>query len=282
MEETATQPATQPQFDTRRDGNNSISEDDAADVICILHPSSKAAHQAVELVVKLCPQHILQNQGLEYLLEYDTDDQDPAGSTRPDAGSQDSQVEEDDTQELASEATTRPEAAAKDIALRLSSKVHNQCLGFTFGRNPQKCDIPIAAKNEHMKLSNMHFRIYVNSSGSLMCEDTSTNGTWVDGFELRAKSNDPEFQARRTIVAGSMIWLFPNGPQEPIRFIVGIPPRDRQEALYGANLAQYRATVEQLERQATLAAQAAANGNAMPPPPVCIHNLYYDALSNSL
>ena len=271
MEDNPTQPSTQPRNDSRRQGSNSISEDDAADVICILHPCSRAAHQAVELVAKQCPQHILQNEGLDHLLDYDSDDQGPseAERTRPDAGSQESQVIDSDTQDLTTEATVYPVTSTKDIALRLSSRVHNQSLGFTFGRNPQKCDIPIAAIDE-LKISNAHFRIYINTCGVLMCEDTSTNGTWVDQFPLMASSDDPNIDCRRTLNPSSMIAVIPRGAQDAIRFIVAIPQRDRQEAKYVERLTKYRGTIAQLERQAALAAQAAATGNVMAPPPVRI------------
>ena len=283
MAETATQPSTQPLLDARRRGHNSISEDDAADVLCILHPCSQAAHRAVEIVVRQCPQHILQNEGLEYLLDYDTDDQNGAGSTRPDVGSQESQGHETQlpTKEAGDVQTqlpkkdgpiAKPDPSAKDIALRLSSKVHNPLLGFTFGRNPLKCDIPIATMDDDlMKISNTHFRIYINASGILMCEDTSRNGTWVDSFELRAKSTERNVDPRRTIGTGTMISIVHDGKLEPMRFVIRIPPRQGQEAEYYENLDKYRATLAELERQATVAAQAAATGNIMGPPPVRIY-----------
>ena len=277
MAETATQPSTQPLLDARRRGHLSISDDDAADVLCILHPCSPAAHSAVEIVARQCPQHILQNEGLEYLLDYDTDDQDAGGSTRPDGGSQESQGQDVKTQLPAKdESITKPDSSTKDIALRLSSKVHNPLLGFTFGRNPVKCDIPISKMDDDdlMKISNTHFRIYINAGGILMCEDTSRNGTWVDNFELRAKSNDPDVDPRRTIGNATMISVIHHGRLEPMRFVVRIPDRHGQEAEYYENLDKYRATLAELERQATVAAQAAATGNIMGPPPVRIYIIF--------
>lgn len=266
MEDNPTQPSTQPHNDSRRQGNNSISEEDAADVICILHPCSQAAHQAVELVARQCPQHILQNEGLDHLLDYDTGDQDLAEAerTRSEAGSQESQGIDGDTQDLTTEATILPQTSTKDIALRLSSRVRNQCLGFTFGRSPLKSDIPIAPNDETTKVSAAHFRIYINSGGVLMCEDISRNGTCVDQFLLKAKNKDN----RRTIGSGSMIAVILQGAHEAIRFIVAIPQRDRQEAKYVERLTQYSETINQLERQAALAAQVAATGDMMAPPPV--------------
>ena len=271
MEETATQPATQPQDGEKR-LHFSISEQDQTDVICILHPTSRAAHQAVELVVKQCPQHILQNEGLEHLLYHDNDDLEAAGSTRPDLGSQGSQ-DNGETAESKDEAGTHSGHAAKDIALRLSSVLLNPCLGFTFGRNPQKCDIPIV-RDENTKISNSHFRIYINTNGVLMVEDTSKNGTWVDQHglsALKAQSPNSNISCRRIITQGNIISV-PDGRNQPIRFIVGLPARNGQEAAYTKALEEYAAHISQLERQATLAAQAAANGNMMPPP-VSIHDL---------
>lgn len=276
MEETATQPATQPQLDPRRTGNYSISEDDESDVICILHPSSPAALQAIELIRKQCPQHLLQNHGMERLLNYDNDELDPAGDTRPNTRSQGSSAEDINTEgpleeDTLDEDAAPPASSSKDIALRLSSKVQNPCLGFTFGRNPLKCDIPLAPKHEHNLISNLHFRIYLNAGGILMVEDTSTNGTFVDSFQLRAKSENPKIPCRRTLNQGSIISLVPNGPSEPMRFVVGMPTRNRQVQAYEKALREYRAKVTELERQAAVAAQAAANGNMMPPP-VCTHD----------
>ena len=269
MAETATQPSTQPLLDARRRGYNSISEDDAADVLCILHPSSDAALRAVEIVARQCPQHILQNEGLEHLLNYDTSDQDAAGSSRSDIGSQESQGQGVKTKSLNKDGPTAKPGASKDIALRISSKVHNPLLGFTFGRNPLRCDIPIAKVGDDlMRISNAHFRIYINASGILMCEDTSRNGTWVDGCELSAKSTDPDINPRRTIGPSSIIEISLD-KRTTMRFVVKIPPRHGQEAAYFENLDKYRATLAELERQAAVAAQAAATGNTMGPPPVC-------------
>lgn len=60
MEEEATQKATQPCDDVRRNENKPmLSEEDEGDVICVLHPASIPACEAVDLIVKTTPQHIL-------------------------------------------------------------------------------------------------------------------------------------------------------------------------------------------------------------------------------
>lgn len=263
MEETATQPVSQLQGGVPHCGQYSISDQDKTDVICILHPASPAAYRAVELVVKQCPQHILQNEGLEYLLNHDKDGLDSAFSTRPDLGSQGSQGDMEITDRPKVE-NQPPKSSATDIAIRISSRIHNPCLGFTFGRNPLKCDIPIVSNDETI-ISNSHFRIYVKPNGVLMAEDTSTNSTWVDDVQLRAKPSDPKRDCRRSIVQGSVISL-PYTKKESIRFLVAYPARHGHELAYGEALDEYIAHMEQLERQAALIAPAAANGNMMPPP----------------
>ncbi|KAL2808564.1 kinase-like domain-containing protein [Aspergillus granulosus] len=58
----ATQESTQPCTDPRRAGlnNSGLGEQDLGDVICILHPSSPAALEAVAATARVAPWHILQ------------------------------------------------------------------------------------------------------------------------------------------------------------------------------------------------------------------------------
>ncbi|OJZ85950.1 hypothetical protein ASPFODRAFT_135245 [Aspergillus luchuensis CBS 106.47] len=143
----ATQESTQPCTDPRRMGynNSALHEDDLTDIVCILHPNSPAAHDAVAATARHAPQHILQRDALEY--------------------------ECSDT-------------AALDFALRLSSDVYDANTGFCFGRNRARCDLLIADANSK-RISNTHFRIYLTQDGIIMLEDTSTNGTIVDNCRLR-------------------------------------------------------------------------------------------------
>lgn len=62
----ATQESTQPCTDPRRIGRNNsgLLEEDVSDIICILHPTSLAAHDAVAATASLAPQHILQKDEL--------------------------------------------------------------------------------------------------------------------------------------------------------------------------------------------------------------------------
>ncbi|GAD98986.1 conserved hypothetical protein [Paecilomyces variotii No. 5] len=149
----ATQESTQPYADPRRIGynNSGLHEQDVSDIICILHPNSRAAHDAVAATADLAPQHILQRDDLEY-----------------------------ETSDI----------AARDIALRLSSPVRDPAAGFCFGRNSNRCDVVLSADDSAKRISNVHFRIYLTDDGIIMLQDTSTNGTVVDNCRLRKNQKD--------------------------------------------------------------------------------------------
>ncbi len=240
MSEEATQPATQPFFDPRRIGRNNsgLTADDEADVICILHPASTAAFRAVALVARTSPQHILQNDGLEVNMEEDEDDPD------------DQQLNFDD------DGTTR------DIALRMSSRVREPRLGFCFGRHAVKCDFILEDLGNQKRVSNVHFRIYVNKDGILMLADMSTNGTSVDDNVLKGKTLDPDFDKTRMLAPGSIIQLVTSPQDEEFKFIVRIPARDGDRGAYTRNLTAYLAAIEQAESDAK--GKAKADYSALP------------------
>ncbi len=238
MEEEATQPSTQPFFDPRRVGRNNsgLTTDDESDVICILHPGSTAALRAVALVAQSSPQHILQNEGLEINMEEINDDElifDNDGSTR-------------------------------DIALRMSSRVKDPCIGFCFGRSPGRCDFIIGNLAEQKRVSNMHFRIYVNKDGIIMLQDMSTNGTVVDDVLLRGKDGDVKAAKTRMLAQGSIVQLITSHPEEEIKFIVRIPARDDDRGEYARRLSAYLASVAQAERSAPAEAKAKGGFSALP------------------
>ncbi|KAI9926472.1 hypothetical protein ASPWEDRAFT_119920 [Aspergillus wentii DTO 134E9] len=203
----ATQESTQPCTDPRRMGynNSGLHEQDVADIICILHPNSLAAHDAVAATADMAPQHILQRNELEY--------------------------QSSDT-------------AALDIALRLSSGVHDLQMGFCFGRNRTRCDLLLVADDNSKRISNTHFRIYITSDGILMLQDTSTNGTVVDNYRLRKSQKDNS----RMLTSGSVIQVV-NGNQssEEVRFVVRIPSRETFEMQYTENMIRYFQRVQQYE-----------------------------------
>lgn len=267
MEEQCTLPATQPA--PRKDGFNSmLSEQDESDIICILLPTSPAAHEAVELTANAAPQHILQNHGMSHI--YEAPDEQMTTDTRPGDHSDDS---EDLNTQLPDPNQPKLGDPTKDIALRFSSKVHNLGLGFTFGRNPARCDLLLSDNNTNM-ISNRHFRIFMKNNGSLMIEDTSTNGTMIDDLVLRGpKANRlcPNPESQHTLCNGDTIELPLQAKDrvQSIRFSVKTPIRSELGLeKYNQNCVAYIKCVEQAERQYGFLAEATKNGNAPVIPPV--------------
>lgn len=280
MDELLTQPTTQPFLDPRRHGNNSmLSEDDECDVLCILHPGSPAAYRAVDLISEVSPQHILQNRNLsrsfdelgESNLVGNDGAESPTRYERSTSNDLDDKMRRRDA--------SRNNGHAMDIALRLSSQLINPSLGFTFGRRAKKCDLLLSRVDEYeRKISGMHFRIFLNKSGVLMLEDTSTNGTIVDSTSLRGGNPLPGYEKRRMISAGSIIELFLNTKDkkntEILKFIVSVPSRNHAGERWGQNMANYLEWLKQTERQANVLAEAAYGGNAVATPPVSILQLH--------
>ncbi|KAF3481842.1 serine/threonine protein kinase [Arthroderma uncinatum] len=208
-----TQPSTQPYADPRRRGinNSGLSQQDVADIICILHPSSPAAHTAVSTTADRNPQHILQRD------EFDCD----IGDT------------------VACESTW-------DIALRFSSQVKDQSMGFYFGRSVSRCDIIFAPDD---RMSNTHFRIYLKPDGIIMLQDTSTNGTIVDSKLIR-RDGKYESPTTQMLMPGSVIQVVGSNPSSAIKFVVRMPPRDELQAQYSRNLTWYLGRIRQLNTKA--------------------------------
>lgn len=269
MEEQCTQPATQPV--TRKEGFVSLlSEQDESDIICILLPTSVAAHEAVELTARATPQHILQNHGVSHIYESPDEDMTTGGDTRPDNESDD--VEDLNTQ-LPDPNESKWDGPPRDIALRFSSKVHDIGLGFTFGRNPARCDLLLS---KYDNISNRHFRIFMKENGSLMIEDTSTNGTIIDNIVLhgpKANSSVTKAQSQRAVWNGDDIEipLLGNQRGQSIRFSVKFPVRS-EVALekYYQNCIAYINCVKQAERRHGFLAEAIRNGNAPVVPSVSL------------
>lgn len=280
--EIMTQPATQPFVDPRREGSKSmLSDQDEADVLCILLPSSGPALKAVELIHAATPQHILQNHFSNgvYDSNFGALDANPIAWKTQSASSHDDEDDASPGQATQAETQDFPTNVQpqRDIALRMSSKVHNPVLGFVFGRNPSRCDLLLSEQTTTMKLSNCHFRIFVNTHGVLMIEDTSTNGTYVDKTLLRSgKRIDPTNPSappsRWTLSTGSIISLPNLGHQseESMRFIVRYPSRNNEQERYNQNIGAYIQYIQQAERQAEVA--AAKGGNVRPQAPVCAAN----------
>lgn len=218
--------ATQTVLDPRRLGkqNSGFSDDDIADIICLLLPRSESSRAELrDMSLRRLP-HII-----------DADD-----ASHPNA-------------ELGDSLNTIPDLDGEPaIVLRLSAKVKDPLQGFTFGRNPLKCDVCFQ-DDPVRRLSNVHFRVYLNEHKVLMLEDTSINGTVVDGTLLKGKLGDrpkpgeQHLSKQRTLIHGSRIKVLMHNPPFDLRFIVQILHREGDyEQAYRRNLARYMNHLKQL------------------------------------
>jgi hypothetical protein len=224
MDDDATQPATQQILDPRRVGQNNsgLNQKDAADILAILHPASPGAIRIVEGAAEDRRHHVLfRNPYDSYGDEFtDIEEQETIIIDRP---------------EVRIAAASR---AGADLALRMSSPLITPSLGFVFGRNTAVADIVIG-QDSGKRISNQHFRIYLNSDGILMLEDMSTNGTLVDEIVLRHK--DPRFNTVRMLGPGSIICIHNSADAEMIKFVVRIPSRVSHAERYEQNLREFMA-----------------------------------------
>jgi pSer/pThr/pTyr-binding forkhead associated (FHA) protein len=218
--------ATQNVLDPRRLGkqNSGFSDDDIANIICLLLPYSDGARAELrEMALRTSPHMV------------DADE-----AAHPDLQAVEGQ-------------SLMPHLVGEHaLVLRLSAPVKDPLQGFTFGRNNTRCDV--CFHNDPMRrLSNIHFRIYVNEYGVLMLEDSSINGTVVDGTLLKArlgdrpKTGEKKLPKRRTINPGSKIQILMHEGQDDLDFIVQIPRREGDyEETYRRNLTRYMKRLQQL------------------------------------
>ncbi len=218
-----TQPATQQILDPRRLGRNNsgLNDGDISDVLVILHPATPTAIKIVENAAETRPEHVLFRNTL-----------DPMSTSLAD-------IEEQETIIVnASGDRSHNSRAGADLALRMSSahSLRFKELGFIFGRNPSSADI-IFGQDSGKRISNQHFRIYLNRDGILMLEDMSTNGTIVDDALLKCK--DPRFNKIRMLGSGSIICIQNTNDAEMIKFIVRIPSRVSYMERFRENLRDF-------------------------------------------
>jgi serine/threonine protein kinase len=205
-----TQPATQQVLDPRRLGrdNSGLSDGDVADVLVVLHPATPTAIRIVEQAAEMRPQHVLFRNALDSMSGSLTD------------------IEEQETIIINGdgERVGHSNRAGADLALRMTSArtLRFKQLGFIFGRNPNSADI-VFGQDSGKRISNQHFRIYLNTDGILMIEDMSTNGTIVDDALLKCK--DKRFNKIRMLASGSIICIQSSNDDEMIKFIVRVPSR---------------------------------------------------------
>ncbi|OLN95914.1 Serine/threonine-protein kinase RAD53 [Colletotrichum chlorophyti] len=228
MEGDGSQPtqATQNVLDPRRVGkqNSGFSDDVISDIICLLYPHSESARREVLRIARDHSQYVV--------------GKDEADAVEPD-------YEEEDR---ADQFQLTPPNVDHTIILRLSAQTKDPLRGFLFGRNVTRCDICFA--NDPMKrLSNVHFRIYVNEHGVVMLEDQSTNGTFVDGTLLRAKPKNPneKCDTKRVLSHGSKIKVLMHDEARDLEFLVRVPKRVGEYAsAYHSKLQQYFARMDAL------------------------------------
>lgn len=210
----ATQPATQPYIDPRRLGQewSGVSEEEAADIICVLHANTETAVETIETTMLRSPEHVLQNDDIEDLTEADL-------AVYPEI-----------------------DPRIRHLALRMSATVKSPKEGFKFGRNPDTCDILLTKDAHNRLISNAHFRIFVNDQGSLMLEDVSTNGTWLDNEPIKTKDkfgNLTNESNLRVLRHGSIIGYIPRPDRKQVKLMVRLPIRTLHEQAYDRNLRHY-------------------------------------------
>ncbi|KAK7741466.1 Protein kinase protein rad53 [Diaporthe eres] len=216
-------------LDPRRLGkqNSGFSDDDIADIICLLLPYSDGSRAELREMALRTSQHMV-----------DADE-----AAHP------------DLQAVAGQSIMPHLVGEHALVLRLSAHVKDPLQGFTFGRNVTRCDV--CFHNDPMRrLSNIHFRIYLNEYGVLMLEDSSINGTVVDGTLLKARQGDrtktgeKKLPKRRTINPGSKIQILMHEGQDDLDFIVQIPRREGDyEETYRRNLTRYMKRLQQIRAE---------------------------------
>lgn len=225
--------ATQVYDDDRRhDQGNSggISDEDAADIICQLTPSSLPALEAADQIYRETP-HLTQREG---------------GVAMRQRG------------EHVDDQLRRLNLVSCALTLRFSYGPKSPLLGYQFGRNPGRCDFPLGALDPARRVSNQHFRIYINEFGSVMIEDQSTNGTVYDGKVLKGRDKENGRLHKHVLESGRKITLVINGGED-FTFMTSIPTRtDEAQVAYNENLTRHVADLAVLTAQEAELAKAKA------------------------
>ncbi|KAK7970726.1 Serine/threonine-protein kinase RAD53 [Apiospora saccharicola] len=243
----ATQQATQTVLDPRRLGkqHSGFSDEDISDIVCLLYPNSENASREIQRIAE-------------------SPEFSPHITGRYAADAIDSDLYREDGARQFGRTRGLGDHA---IVLKLSSTVKSPHLGFAFGRNQTRCDICFT-HDPHRRLSNIHFRIYLNKYGVVLLEDQSTNGTIVDDVLLKKKNaEDGSGAVRRTLESGSTVKIFMHQNNDDLQFIVRIPRRnDHLEAKFQENLANYMRRLQGQDPDRTIIAPNTAHGAKLIPP----------------
>lgn len=237
--------ATQNIVDPRRRGKQAsgFSDDDISDIVCVLHPHSNNARREISRIANEdCP-HIF---GRDEVDNVDTDFSLEDKASRF---------------EMAP-----PGLGSYVIVLRLSAAMKDPNLGFTFGRNAPRCDICFS-HDPSRRLSNVHFRIFVNTFGVVMLEDQSTNGTIVDTHLLKSKTRPP-VETQRMLTSGSRVKILMHQEDLDLVFMVRIPRREgAYDKAYRDRLNDYFVRLDALRNKQ-------ARGTTITPGPAGPPNLF--------
>lgn len=193
-------------------GNSGLTDEDAADIVCILHPDSEPARVACSENNKLNPKNTVSLKG--------------------------------DNSDL-----TAQGLFPCDLAVRLSANLKDIHLGWVFGRSHERCDFVL--RGVENKISNQHFRIYLNEHNTLMLEDMSTNGVSLDGTILRYKKKEEGTPYRQTIENGSLLGIVISSViPDNLHFIIRIPQRtDEAQDAFDKNYVHYMRRLQEAQIQ---------------------------------
>jgi hypothetical protein len=230
------------QNDRRSDhGHSELTDEEASDIICVLQPMTIPALVAANDILAVNPRNTYQSKGNLHIRDKHLHPDDIAQTFKIKARG----------------------LTSCGIALRLSADLKDPIGGFHFGRNPARCDFVIGRNEPSRRISNIHFRIYINEHSTLMIEDQSTNGTVVDALCLRGKDKENGLGYKHTLENGQKIILVMTPPEENYDFVVWIPKRsDAQQDAYDDKLAEFLEHQEMVREQRT-AAKAGRHGDTV-------------------
>lgn len=117
------------------------------------------------------------------------------------------------------------------IDIKLKEGIKEDKQEWIFGRRTEACDYTLPTESN--RISNRHFKLWMNLSdrhwshdSNMMIQDTSTNGTWVNGSKLIKGTN-------YILTQGDEISVGIGVPADVIRFVVHFPKVVTNESAIG-------------------------------------------------